>query len=59
MSDTVIAHRVKDAGIISWITCPAAFAVAWEAMMFSPAEPGGYGISNTTTIRGCRPGCFL
>jgi len=55
----MIAHRLKDTGITSWITCPPSFAVAGVATMFSPAEPPGFGISNKTTIRGYRPGCFV
>ena len=59
MSDTMIAQGVKNAGIISWTTCPPAFAVDRVATMPPPAEPVGCGISNTTTIRGYRPGCFV
>jgi hypothetical protein len=55
----MIAHGVNNAGIISWIPYPPAFAGAWVAITVSRAVPGGNGISNKTTIRGYRPGCFV
>lgn len=55
----MIANGVMDAGITSWVTCPPAFAVDLVATMLPPAAPGRYGIMDTTTIRGCRPGCFV